>query len=374
MHTIRRLLFTAAAIALAAPAYGQPFLFSIRLLQPPTPATTFPAASLVITNARTGEVVNADDPPLLGPNEGAVAHMTTSVDGKRLYVSVGFVRPRLIIINLVTNRIDTIVPQIAGQDPWMLVADPNGRVLYGSNPLSGRITVIDAITGQVTSHVQLSNAFTTALSADGSLLAVTEPPVNTVTLLDPRTLTVRFRVTVPTAPQRVALSPDGKRAFVSCHLGASGGTIVTIDTDTGAIVNSAPTGHRPDRVLLSPSTGKVYVSFLEGGAWGVIDGTGTLAVHPAAIPSRATMAMSADGRRLYIAGVNGIIVIDTATDLPAGNLPGGSELHLAVSTPCDFILPNPRRCSTRPAGPGLSRFPRQPDVSGRCRTPRYRRA
>jgi len=359
MRTIQRLLFVLAAIAFAAPAYAQPFLYSLRVTQPCT-GTGCAATFLVITNARTGEVVNAEDPPLLGPNDGIVHHMTTSVDGRRLYVSVGFVRPRLLIINLVTNRIDTIVPFANQQEPWMLVADPTGRVLYGSNPLSGRITVIDAITGQVTSHVQLDRAFTTALSADGSLLAVTEPPINTVTLLDPRTGTVRFRVNVPDFPQRVALSPDGKRAFVSCHLGVSSGTIVTIDTETGAILSSVPTAHRPDRVLISPSTGKIYVSFFEAGAWGVIDGTGTLAVHPAEIPAWATIAMSADGRRLYIGGLNGIIVIDTATDLPAGNLPGGSELHLAVSTPCDFVLPNQPSVFNAAGGTGTLSVPAPP--------------
>ena len=339
MSAIHRLLFVATAIAFAAPAYAQPFLYSMRLTQPCTP-TGCAAASLVITNARTGEVVNADDPPLLGPNDGHLRTMATSVDGQRLYLSIGFVRPRLLIMNLVTNRIDTIIPMSESQGPWTLVPDPSGRVLYASNPLGARITVLDAITGQETSHLQLDHAFTTALSTDGSLLAVTEPAIGVVTLLDPRTLTVRVRVSVCASPQRVAMSSDAARVFVTCFLAAPRGMLMTIDTATGAIVNSTPTAHRPDRVVVSASTGKIYVTMDTPGVWGVIDGTGTLTVHSADIPRGATMAMSDDGRRLYIAGLNEIIVIDTATDTPAGNLPGGSDLHLAVSTPCDFVLPS----------------------------------
>jgi DNA-binding beta-propeller fold protein YncE len=355
MRLSHHLLFTVVAVVLSAPAYAQPFLYSMR----PTPPCTggCVAESLVITNARTGDIVNADDPPLLGPNDGHLQTMAASVDGKRLYLSIGFVRPRLLILNLVTNRIDTIVPMALHDDPWVLLPDPTGRVLYTSNALSGRVRVLDAITGQMIGQVQLNQAFTMALSADGSLLAVTEPMINTVTLLDPRTLTVRLRVNVGNTPQRVALSPDGTRAFVACDRQDPTGTITTIDTQTGAIISVVETPHWPDRVVTSPSTGKIYVSFFEAGAWGVIDGTGTLAVHPAEIPARPTMAMAADGRRLYIAGLNGIIAIDTATDTPVGTLPGGSELHLAVSTSCDFVLPSQLSVFNAAGGTGTLTVP-----------------
>ena len=129
MSTIPRLLVILAAVACASPAYAQPFLYSMRTTPPS--GTIWPPAYLVITNARTGEVVNADDPPLLGQNEGFVQAMTTSVDGKRLYLSVGFVRPRLLIMNLVTNRVETVVPMATNNDSWMLIPDPTGQVIYG---------------------------------------------------------------------------------------------------------------------------------------------------------------------------------------------------------------------------------------------------
>lgn len=339
MIPIHRLLCAAAVMVCAAPAYAQPFLYSMRLTQPCT-STGCAAASLVITNARTGEVVNAEDPPLLGPNDGHLRTMTASVDGKRLYLSIGFARPRLLILNLVTNRVETIVPTSEEGNAWNLVPDPTGRVIYASNPLSARVTALDAITGQATGYVQLDHAYTMALSADGSLLGVTEPAIGLVTLLDPRTMTVRARVHVGNSPQRIAMSPDGSRVFVTCLIGVPRGLLVTIDTATGTIVNSTGTAYRPDRVVVSPTTGKIYMTMDTPGVWGVIDPTGTLTIHSAEIPRSATMAMSADGRRLYLAGLNGIIVIDTATDAPAGTLPGGSDLHLAVSTPCDFVLPS----------------------------------
>lgn len=364
MRTLLRLLFTIAGATVATPVYAQPFLYSVKPTHPCTQIGCA-ATSIVITNAATGEVVNADDPPLLGPTDGLVYSMTMSVDGKRLYVSVGYpaLDPgrvgRLYVINVVTNRIDATVP-MGDRTPWILLADPNGRVLYGSHPLQGRIAIIDAITGQETGEIPLQYPFAMAVSPDGSLLAVTEPQPNTVTLLDPRTRTTRFRVDVGNAPQRVAMSPDGKRVYVSCHLG-SGGAIVTIDTDTGVILNSVPlASHQPDRVLANPATGKIYVTFFTAGAWGVIDVAGTLTVHPADVPRSATMVASADWRRLYIAGTAGIIVIDTATDAPAGNLPGGSDLYLAASTPCDFVLPAEPSVFNGAGGTGIVNVPAPP--------------
>jgi hypothetical protein len=128
---------------------------------------------------------------------------------------------------------------------------------------------------------------------------------------------------------------------VSCHSSGPGGTIVTIDAETGVVLNTTSNGgYRPNRILVSPNSGKIYVTFAQGGAWGVIDTAGTLSVYPAEIPQTAAMVASADWRHLYISGVSGIVVVDTATDALEGRLPGGSDLYLAVSTPCDFILPN----------------------------------
>jgi len=365
MSALHRLLFTVAAVALAAPVCAQPFLYSINPVNPCSPSGCA-ATYIVVTNARTGEVVNGDDPPLLGPDDGIVNAMVTSVDGKRLYVSTGYTERdparsgRLFVINLVTNRIETTV-LLGNRQPWMLLADPAGRVLYGANPLEGRVTIFDGTTGQEQSSLLLQFPFAMAMSADGSVMAVTEPPINTVTLLDPRTMTVRFRVNVGDAPQRAAMSPDGKRVYVSCHSSGPGGTIVTIDAETGVVLNTTSNGgYRPNRILVSPNTGKIYVTFAQGGAWGVIDTSGTLSVYPAEIPQTAAMVASADWRHLYISGVNGIVVVDTATDALEGRLPGGSDLYLAVSTPCDFILPNQPSVFNAAGGSGTLQIPAPP--------------
>lgn len=363
-NLIVRLLLTVVTVAIAAPALAQPFLYSTRQTRKCDPSGCGDTY-LVITNARTGEVVNADDPPLLRADEGAIIvnAMTTSVDGKRLYISTGYPGGdplgrigRLYVINLVTNRTEAAVPM--QRNPWMLVTDPGGRVLYGANPIDGRVVVIDAISGQVTRSVAVGFPFAMALSSDGSLLAVTEPPTSVVTLIDTVTMTTRMSVKVPNYPQRVGMSPDGKRIYICSYAGTPGGLITTIDAETGAILNSTATGgFSPARILVSPKSGKLYVTFQQAGAWGVVDVAGNLTTYDAEIGQAATMAASDDWRHLYIAGLNGIVVIDTASDAFEGRLPGGSDLYLAVSTPCDFVLPAVTAQYNRAGGTGAIQVP-----------------
>jgi hypothetical protein len=216
MRPLERLQFIVVALLIATPAYAQPFLYSVRWTPPCTP-TGCAAQWIAITNVATGELVNADDPPLLGPDQGLINSMVTSPDGRRLFVAIGgpsiqdLARlGRLVVINLVTNRVETTVA-LGARVPWLLAADPAGRAVYGSNPLDGRITVFDGVTGQVTGEIRLPYPFAMALSADGNLMAVAEPQPEVVTVLDPRSGTVRSRVAVSGAPQRVAMSPDGTR-------------------------------------------------------------------------------------------------------------------------------------------------------------------
>ena len=353
-----RVLLTILLAVLAAPADAQPFLYSVKVT---SPCTTTGCASirLVVTNARTGEIVNADDPALLGPADGIVNAMAVSNDGKRLFVSnslPGVRSGRMIIINTVTNRIEDIIE--TGTIPWTLVASPDGTELYGGNPIAGSLLVFSTATGRLTRTIAMPNPYAVALSADGSLLAVTETSLGSaIWLVDPHTGTTRLRVGVPNYPQRIAMAPDGKRVY-SVSFGPSvEGAIVTIDTDTGAILRSVSVAYHPSRIVANPTTGKLYLTFTEPGVYGVVSPDGTVTTHTAPIPSDATIVPSADWRVLYIAGNTEILAIDTSSDGVSGGLPGGSELHLAVSTSCDFTIPAPPAVFTAAGGDGTITVP-----------------
>lgn len=335
-----RVLMTAVAVALAAPAYAQPFLYSVKTT-PPCTVTGCASSRVVVTNARTGEVVNADDPALLGPTDGIVSSMAISIDGKRLFVANGspnMASGRLFVINTITNRTESIVPAVT--IPWMLVASPDGTELYGANPIAGQLLVFSTATGRLTRSVPMANPFALALSADGNQLGVSEPPPSRVSLLDPHTGVTRLQVGVPNYPQRIAMSPDGKRLYSASYSAElPQGRILTIDTESGAILNSVAVGYHPSRILANPKTGKLYVTFTEAGIYGVVTQDGQVTTYPAPIPSTATMAPASDWSALYIAGNTDILVVDTGSDGVERTVPGGAELHLAVSSSCDFTIP-----------------------------------
>jgi DNA-binding beta-propeller fold protein YncE len=350
----RRLLFTALALLLAAArAHAQPFLYSLTNTPQCVANQPCPGPRLLVTNVKTGELVNPDDPALFAGEEGVARALATSVDGTRAYVTVdpslrGRVAPaRMIVINTATNRpIDSIPLPDA---PWILVPSPDGRLLYGTSPQQDLLMVIDLTSNRLIRQAVVEHAHALAISADGSMLAVAEPRPSVVSLVDTSSLTVRFRAPVPNYPQRIAMSSDARRIYAATSAGLAGGRIVTIDTGSGVVTTRASGDWLPERLLVTPDDKKVYVTFTRRGAWGVMSPTGDVTLHPAAVPGGASMVPSADWRYLYIQADEGVLVVNTATDTVERTLPGGRELTMSLAPLCEFTLP-PQDVVFGPAG------------------------
>jgi hypothetical protein len=358
MKVVRLFWFVLAAIVAAVPAAAQPFLYSIHG-QDPCDASGCASFRIVVTNARTGEVVNADDPPLLGRGEGIIYSVTASADGRRLFVSVGRNEGvgSLIAINTTTNR--EIARVTISPSMWMLVAAPDGRALYGTNPLDGRFFTIDPDTLTVVRTLRVGYPYSIATSADGGLIAVAEPNPSALTLIDAPSVTVRARVAMPDFAQRVALSGNGTRAYVASY--GSRGKLTVVDTASAAVVGTIDTGtFLPTRLLVHPFSGRVYVTGQTAGAWGVLDQAGVFTTYAADVRAGATMVLSPDWRQLYIAGRSGVLVVDTTSDTSSGSLPGGADLQVAVSTSCDFVLPRQDSVFTPAGGSGTIVVPAPP--------------
>jgi YVTN family beta-propeller protein len=112
----------------------------------------------------------------------------------------------------------------------------------------------------------------------------------------------------------VAVSPDGKRAFVPIYssvgvgqVGTDGHLIRVIDLETRSIVGTIDLGKgmRPHRPVFGPKNGLLYVTTELGQSVTVIDPS-TLAVLgsiPTGEPESHMLAISSDGRRGYTANV-----------------------------------------------------------------------
>jgi DNA-binding beta-propeller fold protein YncE len=90
------------------------------------------------------------------------------------------------------------------------------------------------------------------------------------TLLELDTVTGAVLATVPDLPTAtgVIVVPELHRVFVSA---AGAGEVATIDEDTATVLARAPAGRFPDGLAHVPTTGEVWVSDESGGAETVID-------------------------------------------------------------------------------------------------------
>jgi YVTN family beta-propeller protein len=146
-----------------------------------------------------------------------------------------------------------------------------------------------------------------------------------VSVIDTVTNTVVATIQVGLAPNGVALTPDGKRAYVANW---SSNNVSVIDTTTKAVVGSPiPIMSAPQGIAVTPNGKSVYVT-AEPNAVVVID-TATNAIVGPPIPvgnSPACVAVTPDGKHAYVTneGVGTVSVIKTGTK----NVVSGREARL----------------------------------------------
>jgi YVTN family beta-propeller protein len=92
------------------------------------------------------------------------------------------------------------------------------------------VTVVDLAEGKVVKDVPTGEgAEGIAITPDGREVWVTNRGADTVSVLDTKTLVIAATLKVPQFPIRVKLTPDGKRALVSC---ARSGDVAVFDAAT----------------------------------------------------------------------------------------------------------------------------------------------
>jgi serine/threonine-protein kinase len=166
-----------------------------------------------------------------------------------------------------------------------------------------------------------------AVSPDGRRAYITNVDSRVVSVIDIGAGTVTASIRNGGA-RGVAVSPDGRRAYGVNH--GSPGTLSVIDTDSGTIAATIPVGNVPEGVAVSPDGRRAYITNVLSDTVSVIDtmkSTVTATIPVGSAPYG--VAVSPDGRHAYITNVssNSVSVIDTmkstVTTIPAGGHPWG---------------------------------------------------
>ena len=90
----------------------------------------------------------------------------------------------------------------------------------------------------------------------GSFVYVTNTQGGTVSVIDSATNTVKTTISIGGDLLGIAISPDGKSAYV----GGRQGTVSVIDTDTNAVTASISDGSEPRAIVFTPNGAFAYVT------------------------------------------------------------------------------------------------------------------
>jgi YVTN family beta-propeller protein len=312
-----------------------------------------PSVLLVVDLAAPGYPVIGDI-PLTGRRGIPGSSLSFSADGTRAFLcrvlDPGYEYGALTdtpspnyvaVIDAVKRQVEFTVDMppglVVAQAP---VPSPDGKWLYvAANTFDGKqnhlgVAKIDLGQRKMVDFLVVEGANFLAGSADGKRLYVARgldladgsPAPNLLSVVDTGTFAVTASVPVGKGPRYVAVTPDGRKAYVFSQL--SNDTTV-IDLETATVVTTLDIGADRSTIAIAPDGRKAYITlpgsgftFQFGYGVAVIDVRtdtfmGAVPVHIEPI----TIAMDPDGTKTYVSDGNAngrnpahVHVIDTVSD------------------------------------------------------------
>lgn len=175
-----------------------------------------------------------------------------SPDGQWVYTGC-YGGAAIAVINVAHDTLAATIPLPQAAEPYGLAISPNGRYLYASDNLTGRLFVVDAQTRQVVSSVSVGlHPALIARSPDGKTIYTANGGSHSVSVIDishdPAHPTVRATVGVTGYPHGIAVTPDGRYVVVANTLGKD---LAVIDVATLRVVATIPGEQFPNDVLIT---------------------------------------------------------------------------------------------------------------------------
>ena len=339
-------------------------------------------SSILVIDTSTNEVTTTIP---VGPNPAGVA---VSPDGKKVYVAINLYNA-VSVIDTATNTITATMlvgtsPRVSGQSigsipvqPVYPLADFSSNITsdyvflsvpvqftcqsenvtewswdfgdgYGSTKQNSTHTYSEAGIYTVTLKVSNPNGTDTKLATVNvvpkgipapSYAYITNFNSNTVSVINTSSNTVTATVPVGKNPLGVAVSSDGTKVYVTNVNYKGRGTVSVIDTATKKVSATIDIGYKysPCGIAVTPDGKKVFLANRDINGVSIID-TATNTVI-GTIPVGANplgVAITPDGKKVYVANrySNNISVIDTGTNkviasVKAGLGPSGVTVNQA---------------------------------------------
>jgi YVTN family beta-propeller protein len=311
---------TATPVPTTTPGPAPPISRRLRLY-----AAIASARAIAVINAASNNVV-ATIPIAAGEPNG----IAFTPDGAFAYVSTS--GGTIAVINAAANSFVTSID--LGAVTYTAAMSPTDASLYvGSN---GRVFVIDTASNTIKATIFGGNINSAiAFTPDGTSAYVADSGGGGLMVIDTRSKAVTTTIPVYN-PQAIAISPDGKFAYVTA------GNLFVIDTASNAVVAEVPAGAGPGAIALSPDGSIGYVGCGNNSLF-VLDTTSKKILHTIyPVPSAVGMILLPGGAFAYVASVfsDSISVVDlrartAVASISVGGWPGAIAL---ASPPLTFCV------------------------------------
>ena len=292
------------------------------------PALAAPGAKAYIANFKDntvsvidteGRKVVATIPVVSGPHGMAITR-----DGATVYVSGDGSSS----IDVIDTAVDKVVKTISvGKAPNGVALTPDNKLLLATVYDENRVVFVDTTTQTVVTSITVPKPHTVAISPDGKFAYVTvqEPGHFALALVDVSTRSVVRTLALEKTPRDGEFSYDG-RMFYFTQAGVS--SVQVLDPASDKIVAQIPTGVSPHFVGY-PSRSEFGMVVVQGpGELSLFDPTTNQPVRNISVGKQPHWAAtSSDGRTTYVTneGSNDVTVVDLGTGrtatIPVGNAP-----------------------------------------------------
>jgi YVTN family beta-propeller protein len=251
--------------------------------------------------------------------------------GPKAYVG-NFKDNTVSVIDTGAGTVVATAPVAAG--PHGMAITQDGRTVYVSGDGSSAVDVIDTATDKVVKTIDVGKTPNgIALTPDNRLLLVTVFGENRVAFIDTATQTVVATAAVP-KPHTVAISPDGKFAYVTAQEPGHFG-LARIDLATRGVVRTLPLDKTPrdgefgydGKAFYFTQAGVSAVQVLDPSSDKIIAEIPTgVSPHFVAYPRGSTFGM------VVVQGPGELLLFDPATNKPARSVAVGKQPNWATDS------------------------------------------
>jgi YVTN family beta-propeller protein len=199
------------------------------------------------------------------------------------------------------------------------------------------VSVVHASTGEQTKQWTVgTGAFATVFSPDGGTAYISNEVSESVTVME-----VASGYTLATIPvgyqiEWIAITPDGRKLFAESYDYAYESHIVSIDTVTNTVIQTAGFAAYLGPMVVSPDGRRLYVNSSFSAEPGLLAIDTDFLTVKATVPMGASngVAITPDGRFVYVPNLGtgqpyspSVAIVDTSTNKVTGSIPLATNLN-----------------------------------------------